>query len=112
MQVEYVGRAPLEGSDDNILLATLRQGEPAPAPSRLMLASARPFLPAFGGGRETAAAVPTGSAPLPPDRPFTLGESQSAPDGQGGRRCPHPHGCTSARPVRGDAPGLGPANAG
>src|ERR1051326_8878613 len=33
VRVEYVGAAPREGSDDRILLATLREGAPAPAPS-------------------------------------------------------------------------------
>ena len=33
VRVEYVGRAPLEGSDDRQLMATLRSGAPAPAPS-------------------------------------------------------------------------------
>src|SRR5215470_2397894 len=46
VRVEYVGRAPLEGSDDNMLMATLRQGEPAPTPSLVRLASAKPFMPA------------------------------------------------------------------
>jgi peptidoglycan lytic transglycosylase len=32
VRVEYVGRAPLEGSDDRQLIATLRTGIPAPAP--------------------------------------------------------------------------------
>jgi rare lipoprotein A len=40
VRVEYVGRAPLEGSDDRILEATLREHEPAPAPSNVRLASA------------------------------------------------------------------------
>jgi len=44
VRVEYVGRAPIEGSDDRMLLATLRDGGPAPAPSKVMLASANPFL--------------------------------------------------------------------
>ena len=44
VRVEYVGRAPIEGSDDRMLLATLRDGGPAPAPSKVMLASAKPFL--------------------------------------------------------------------
>ncbi len=46
VRVEYVGRAPIEGSDDRMLLATLREGSPAPAPSTVMVASAKPFLPA------------------------------------------------------------------
>ncbi len=44
VRVEYVGRAPLEGSDDRMLLATLRTGSPAPAPSKIMVASAKPFI--------------------------------------------------------------------
>ena len=45
VRVEYVGRAPLEGSDDRLLMATLRTGVPAPAPSLVQVASARPFVP-------------------------------------------------------------------
>lgn len=47
VRVEYVGRAPIEGSDDRILEATLRDHEPAPAPSTLRLASTSimPSLP-------------------------------------------------------------------
>jgi rare lipoprotein A len=68
VRVEYVGRAPLEGSDDRMLMATLREGTPAPAPSRVMVASARPFISNIGDG---------GGTPLPPERPFTLGSSAS-----------------------------------
>jgi rare lipoprotein A len=45
VRVEYVGRAPLEGSDDRQLIATLREDGPAPAPSAVRIAAARPFLP-------------------------------------------------------------------
>ncbi|HML07224.1 MAG TPA: septal ring lytic transglycosylase RlpA family protein [Xanthobacteraceae bacterium] len=41
VRVEYVGRAPMEGSDDRILAATLRQDEPAPAPNSVRTAGAR-----------------------------------------------------------------------
>jgi rare lipoprotein A (peptidoglycan hydrolase) len=41
VRVEFVGRAPREGSDDQMLLATLRAGTPAPAPSNVMVASAK-----------------------------------------------------------------------
>ena len=44
VRVELVGRAPIEGSDDQMLLATLRAGAPAPAPSNVMVASAKPPL--------------------------------------------------------------------
>ncbi len=45
VRVEYVGPAPIEGSDDKMLLATLREGGPAPAPSKVRVAAAKPFLP-------------------------------------------------------------------
>src|ERR1700761_6524523 len=45
VRVEYVGRAPLEGSDDRQLVATLRTGVPAPSPSLVRVASAHPFVP-------------------------------------------------------------------
>jgi len=51
VRVEYVGRAPLEGSDDRILAATLRQDEPAPLPGTVRLA-ATPLAPA--GAASTA----------------------------------------------------------
>ena len=46
VRVEYVGRAPMEGSDDRVLEATLRQNAPAPAPWDTRLA-ATPLVPAF-----------------------------------------------------------------
>src|SRR5213075_1948188 len=45
VRVEYVARAPLEGSDDRQLMATLRTGVPAPTPSAVRIASVRPFVP-------------------------------------------------------------------
>jgi rare lipoprotein A len=57
VRVEYVGRAPLEGSDDAMLLATLREGGPAPAPSKVMIASAKPFLPAGSESRLASASA-------------------------------------------------------
>jgi rare lipoprotein A len=72
VRVEYVGHAPLEGSDDRRLAATLRQGEPAPAPS-VVLASAKPFLPSAG----RVSPIMNGALPMPPDRPYSLGEAQA-----------------------------------
>lgn len=48
VRVEYVGRAPMEGSDDRLLAATLRQDEPAPAPGSIKLA-ATPLVPPIVG---------------------------------------------------------------
>jgi rare lipoprotein A len=44
VRVEYVGRAKLEGSDDQQLAATLRENGPAPEPSQVRIAAERPFL--------------------------------------------------------------------
>jgi rare lipoprotein A len=74
VRVEYVGPAPLQGSDDSVLLATLRVGQPAPAPSPILLASSRPFLPSVG-----SRVNPRGPVPIPEERPYTLGESQGSP---------------------------------
>jgi rare lipoprotein A len=73
VRVEYVGRAPLEGSDDRLLEATLRTGVPAPPPSAVMVASARPFVP------DVAAPVGRirGNVPIPDGRPYTLGNGSS-----------------------------------
>jgi rare lipoprotein A len=73
VRVEYVGRAPLEGSDDRQLLATLRTGVPAPSPSRVRVASARPFVPEIASnGRPIR-----GEVPVPDGRPYNLGHSSA-----------------------------------
>jgi rare lipoprotein A len=73
VRVEYVGRAPLEGSDDRQLMATLRTGVPAPSPSTVRVASARPFVPELSG----AAGRIRGDVPMPQDRPYSLGNTSS-----------------------------------
>jgi rare lipoprotein A len=45
VRVEYVGPASLDGSDDRRLMATLREGSPAPMPSAVALAAPRSFVP-------------------------------------------------------------------
>ncbi|CEJ12939.1 RlpA-like protein precursor [bacterium YEK0313] len=84
VKVEYVGRAPLEGSDDRMLLATLRtDGTAAPMPSGVgagvMVASAAPSFvpqsapqPAVVENRGIGTQI-TEAMPLPPERPFDLG---------------------------------------
>lgn len=69
VRVEYVGRAPLEGSDDRQLVATLRTGVPAPSPSLVRVASARPFVP------EVSARAIRGDVPMPEGRPYSLGNT-------------------------------------
>jgi peptidoglycan lytic transglycosylase len=73
VRVEYVGRAPLEGTDDRQLIATLRTGTPAPAPSTVRVAAARPFVPELpSGGRAIR-----GDVPLPEGRPYSLGNTSA-----------------------------------
>jgi rare lipoprotein A len=89
VRVEYVGRAPLEGSDDVMLMATLREnGEPAPSPSLVRVASMKGFMPASLSSEPassmSASSVPVASAsrsklrdvPTPPERPYGLGDGQ------------------------------------
>lgn len=71
VRVEYVARAPLEGSDDRQLVATLRTGVPAPSPSLVRVASARPFVP------EASARAIRGEVPMPEGRPYSLGNTSS-----------------------------------
>jgi rare lipoprotein A len=73
VRVEYVGRAPLEGSDDRQLMATLRTGVPAPTPSMVRIASARPFVPELASGRGAI----RGEVPMPEGRPYNLGNTSA-----------------------------------
>jgi rare lipoprotein A len=70
VRVEYVGRAPIEGSDDTMLMATLREGSPAPAPSKVMVAAAKPFIPKPDD--EAKAPVPAA-----PERSYALAGASS-----------------------------------
>src|SRR5216683_2624079 len=73
VRVEYVGRAPLEGTDDLQLMATLRTGTPAPAPSLVRVASAHPFVPESPAhGRPIR-----GEVPMPEGRPYNLGNTSA-----------------------------------
>jgi rare lipoprotein A len=68
VRVEYVGPAPLEGSDDRVLAATLRENEPAPLPSMVRLARGPifpPAPPAPGSAEILASASGHYSAPPP-----------------------------------------------
>ncbi|HVV43511.1 MAG TPA: septal ring lytic transglycosylase RlpA family protein [Nitrobacter sp.] len=109
VRVEYVGRAPLEGSDDRMLMATLRTGEPAPAPSTVRIASARPFVPEFPSSGHAI----RGNIPIPDGRPYTLGNT--SPDvasinatsemSAAGRMRPHRQPIENARAVSYDENG-------
>src|SRR6202167_2011932 len=73
VRVEYVGRAPLEGSDDRQLVATLRTGVPAPSPSLVRVASARPFVPEMSSSSRPI----RGEVPMPEGRPYSLGNTSA-----------------------------------
>lgn len=73
VRVEYVGPAPLEGSDDTQLVASLRDGVPAPAPSLVRIASAKPFVPTMTGLSDYR-----GLVPVPSGRPYGLGTEEAA----------------------------------
>src|SRR3954452_12689490 len=73
VRVEYGAGAPLEGSDDRQLMATPRTGVPAPSPSMVRVASARPFVPDIPvHGRAIR-----GEVPMPEGRPYTLGSTSA-----------------------------------
>jgi rare lipoprotein A len=76
VRVEYVGRAPIEGSDDRRLIATLREGSQAIAPIRVT--SSRPFAPVSFDSRSSRSFDAAG-IPSPPDRPYRLGEDAREP---------------------------------
>src|ERR1700739_3899051 len=73
VRVEYVGRAPLEGSDDRQLMATLPHGGPAPTPSMVGVAPARPFVP----GMSSSGRPIRGEVPMPEGRPYSLGNTSA-----------------------------------
>src|SRR6266567_5450981 len=73
VRVDYVARAPLEGSDDRQLMATLRTGVPAPSPSMVRVASARPFIPEIS----SSARPIRGEVPMPEGRPYSLGNTSA-----------------------------------
>ena len=70
VKVDYVGRAPLSGSDDLKLAATLREGAQGASP--IMVAANKPFAPAYFDARPMTHV--SAKAPTPPDRPYRLGE--------------------------------------
>lgn len=65
VKVEYVGRAPLAGSDDRKLAATLRDGN-SPVNDKVLVASNKAFVPAYFDSR------PMTGVPRPPERPFRV----------------------------------------
>lgn len=82
VRVEYVGAASLDGSDDRQLMATLREGVPAPAPSAVRVAAAKPFVP------QVAASPVARPLPVPPERRIARAEAEPASAGLPPARAP------------------------
>lgn len=106
VRIDYVGRAPLQGSDDDQLMATLRtDGGPAQlagAAADTPVVSARaddenvsrasqpgvqpvasrqpePIEDQISPRQSAGTFAPRRDVPLPPQRPFTLGQTDAAP---------------------------------
>ncbi|WP_188578789.1 septal ring lytic transglycosylase RlpA family protein [Azorhizobium oxalatiphilum] len=97
VRVEFVGRAPIDGSDDRKLVASLTQdGSPAqvPANSAVQVASAAPFVPSLPMVMPTSA---PGDIPVPLQRPFDLGHAE-APE-QVASAAPAPVRTAAADPI-------------
>src|ERR1041384_8005268 len=77
VKVEYIGRAPLTGSDDAKLVSTLRDHNGAPV-SDVKVASADSFAPAYFDPQPMARNTVPRNAPTPPERPYAVGEDQQA----------------------------------
>jgi rare lipoprotein A len=97
VKVEYVAPAPLRGSDDQILAATLREDGPAPPPSTVRLAG-RVFPPATTAtGAVLATAAP--EYPLhgrPVARAISFADAPEAADGTASPEADDPAGGTDA----------------
>jgi rare lipoprotein A len=72
VRVEYVAAASLDGSDDRRLMATLREGMPAPAPSTVRVVAAKSFIP------QAQTSPVTRSLPVPPERRIAREEAEPA----------------------------------
>jgi rare lipoprotein A len=81
VRVEYVGPAPIEGSDDRVLEATLRQDEPAPAPSTTRLAALRIVPAAMTAAPRTRLASIATTAALPRSATLTYASAMASADG-------------------------------
>jgi rare lipoprotein A len=81
VRVEYVGAAPIEGSDDRLLEATLRQDEPAPAPGTTKLAALRIVPAAMTALPRTRLASISATASLPASAALTYAPAMPSTNG-------------------------------
>src|SRR5262245_6350463 len=78
VRVEYVAPAPMEGSDDQLLEASLRQDEPAPAPGTVKLAAMRIVPAAMTSPPRTRLASASTTASLPRNATLTYAVATSS----------------------------------
>jgi rare lipoprotein A len=102
VKVEYIGRAPLAGSDDRKLAATLRNHDTGPI-SEVKVASAGSFAPAYFDPHPMTRIAP-GKAPTPPERPYAQGEDAAPPQLQAVARAPTYELAAATRPQAVSAP--------
>jgi rare lipoprotein A len=69
VKIEYIGRAPLKGSDDAKLAATLRDHNREPG-SDVKVASADSFAPTYFDAKPMSHAAEPRKAPTPHERPY------------------------------------------
>ena len=78
VKVEYVGRAPIRGSDDQKLMATLRDGDRPVKPRSVVVASAtQEYVPEIFDSRPITQ-MSGRDIPAPQGRPYALGEGSGA----------------------------------
>jgi rare lipoprotein A len=81
VKIEYIGRAPLTGSDDAKLAATFRDHNRDPA-ADVKVASAGSFAPAYFDPQPMAQPATPRKAPTPRERTYARGEGQQPQDVQ------------------------------
>jgi len=81
VRVEYVGKAPLAGSDDRKLAATLRDGDRPTKPPVMVASAGKDYVPEFFDSRPMNR-IAGKDVPAPQGRPYTLGDANAAPAAQ------------------------------
>jgi rare lipoprotein A len=81
VKIEYIGRAPLKGSDDAKLAATLRDHNREPGPD-VKVASADSFAPAYFDAKPMSHAAEPRKAPTPHERPYAREDVPEPQDAQ------------------------------
>jgi rare lipoprotein A len=83
VKVDYVGRAPLAGSDDRKLMATLRDGtQPGRDKREVQVAAAGNFAPAYFDKTPMSKIAAIKNVPSPPDRPYAAEEETDATEAE------------------------------